>query len=244
MIHGDCYGVGREPHEVSPDLAKDYRADLLKQLNYLQASYENLPRLTELVFTNWRTRKVEKVTPSEPHWYRHFEEYKHSLEFRIAETSRAIKRMEKHIATWEPLPLKTVEEEVEQLARQKRERATQLAAEREQKRADLIARTQARIDSAVRNQNMSALGNIYESLCDNYRDKLKVPTKQAVLEIIDRPHVWRAFGLMSGDLYVFPHWRDRTSANAILDRMKWPRPGQELPWPPELGEPKKRKTRR
>lgn len=242
-IIGDCFGVGREPHEVSPELAKDYRDALIVQLGRLRESYDNLPQLTSLFFTNWRTNRPEKITPEDPNWARRFDEHKSSLKFQIGETERAVKRTQRHVDTWKRAPLKTVEEEVEQIARQKRERATQLATEREQKRADMIAGVQRRIDSAVRNQNQSALGNIYESLCDNYRAKLKVETKQDVLEIIDRPHVWRAFGLMKGDQYIIPHWRE-TEANVILRKMTWPRPGEAIPWPSELGEPKVKRRQR
>lgn len=243
-IIGDCFGVGREPHEVSPNLAIDYRDALIVQLGDLRESHANLPRLTELHVRNWRTNRLERVTIDDPRWRRHFEEHERNLAFQIKETERAVKRTERHIETWERLPLKTVAEEVEEVARQKRERATQLATEREQKRADIIVRVQERIDSAVRNQNQSALGNIYESLCQNYRDKLKVPTNQAVMEIIDRPHVWRAFGLMKGDEYIFPHWRENTVANEILGKMTYPRPGSENPWPSELGEPKTKRRQR
>lgn len=244
FIIGDCFGVGREPHEVSPELARDYRDALIPQLGRLQASYANVPQLTFLYFDNWRTNKPERITPEDPRWDRKLDEHKRDLKFRIAETERAIDRMQRHVDTWKRAPLKTVEEEVEQIARQKRERSAQLATESDQKRADLIARVQARIDSAVRNQNMSALSNIYESLCDNYRQKLKVETKQDVLEIIDRSHVWRAFGLMKGDEYIFPHWREHTVANDILRRMSWPRPGEAIPWPSELGDPKTKRRQR
>jgi hypothetical protein len=241
-IVGDCFGVGHEPHEISPRLAQLYADTLRTMLAETQERLAELPRITKLTFTDYN-RKTHTIDRSDRDWDRRFDEHKRGLEYRIQSIEADVRRMQRHVKTWEPLPLKTVQEEAEQVARQKRERSEQLASERAQKRADLIARTQARIDSAVRNQNMSALANIYESLLENYREKLKVATKQEVLEIIDRPHVWRAFGLMRGDEYLTPAWKNQDPALiAAEERLRhmqgWGK--TPLPWPPELGEPKRR----
>lgn len=245
-IVGDCFGVGHEPHEVSPALAQLYIEELQRSLSWLNEKLEEVPFLTTRTFTD-HNRKVQTITRDDFGWGRHLDQYKYDLEYRLKETQRDLKRMERHVETWQPLPMKTVEEEMEQVQRQKQERSTQLAAERAQKRAELIASVQKRIDSAVRNQNMSALASIYESLYRNYPDKLKLD-KQGVLEAVDRPHVWRAFGLLDGIEYLFPVWRRDQKERDPIERQLWRMSSgygdpEILRWPAELGEPKRKQRK-
>lgn len=248
-IEGDCFGVGREPHEVSPQLAIDYRDALMFQLNNLREAHANLPNVTSLKFMNWRTRKAETVTPADPSWWRHFEEHKSSLEYRLRETERDVRRMERHVDTWKPLPLKTVEEEMEELARARRQRSEAVATERAQRRADQITKTQARIDAAVRNQNLSTLGDIYSSAYSGaLHDKLRAPAHE-ILQLLDRDHVWSALGLMLDGRYLEPgRWArdpaDQTPARRVLEALRDSRYDLEMDrrpailWPSELGAPK------
>ena len=245
-IEGDCFGVGREPHEISPDLAIDYRDALIFQLGRLRESYAELPNITSLSFLNWRTKKTEQITRSDPDWRRHFDEYKHTLEYRIRETERDVQRMDRHVDTWQPLPLKTVDEEMEEVARERRQRAEEVAAERAARRSDLITKAQARIDAAVRNQNLATLSEIYSSaLSGALHDKLRASGDEILLAL-DRDFVWRALGLMDGELYLHPGpWREPSPVRELLQALTDTRYELEMDdrrpkvlWPRELGAPK------
>ena len=215
-IHGDCFAVGKEPHETSPKVATEYRALLQDEETSMAASLEKLPG-TEILHIYSKTEfhvlpmggripKMIPITKAETparEWARELEKAIHRLEEKLGCVRMEIARMTRHIDTWVEKPLKTFEEDAAEQAAHREARAKEVAEERRVKRDARIAGIQKRIDSAFRRKNASALSWIWDTLDGNLASGMKL-TKVELLKLVDRDAVWALFGLAPTG-----SWRDR-----------------------------------
>lgn len=244
-IVGDCLGVHKPPHELSPELAEAYheiceghhRAAVLAlkkpptTLLY-EDSYSPEGRA---YFLKHRERLVIKIGRDHPEWDRTLERFIYKMEAQRDAMAREMKRMDELLVDWKPTPLKTVEEEQAAARAAQDIRRAARQAERDAKLAEVIAKYRARIDSAVRTQNADQLGRIYESIARNLSEKLRSSGTEAIAAV-ERDHVWKALGLpLEWPRWKTPEYDAMQSRLYMLD---------EIPWPRELGEPKRRREKR
>lgn len=149
-------------------------------------------------------------------------------------------RMEQLIVAWEPRPLRTVEQEIERQEKSRAERDAAKTAARDAKIQAEVVKIRKRIDAAVRNRNARTLADIYSSTKLRDLSGWRLTDEQA-LSLLERDHVWYAFGLVGPDGYLTGE-----AAQEALAAMRYGRrvpsstPGirfdyAPLPWPPELG---------
>jgi hypothetical protein len=115
-IIGDCPGVGHAPYEASCECVKQYKADcelrLVGSRKYLSDLVEGrVTEITELRRRLDRSHEVIKYTPADPLWRVHLDAKISEMQYGIESTVRTIKHLETRIASWEPKPIRTVEEE-------------------------------------------------------------------------------------------------------------------------------------
>lgn len=243
-ILGDCFGVSRPPHELSPQTATDYlRLGVVPQIRAGEQRIRRLgppgePERIEFRVYNREKRDYEDVLRGKSEVNRYDWEHRlkslriqaaHDLEYWQGEAQR----LEQLIATWQPKPLTTVEEEVAKAAETRAERARQRQVEREQRMAEALVSLQQRIDSAVRNKRPATIENLFR---EGYRklEELSGYTleRDDVLRLLQRDHVWRAFGLVRPDGSYLLDWREVTKAFEPWS----PWGGEEpAPFPAELG---------
>lgn len=212
-IVGDCFGVHRPPHELSDATARAWRDGVA---GMLAAKEGYLARLlgpnppTTLYVEKWSREHhayvplpVNEADVSRHEWLTIRGRAISSAERDIQSYQVELARIQGLIDTWRPLPLRTVEEEVAKQTEARADRAARLTAARETKLAEAVVRLQQRIDSAVRNRNARTLADIYRDA--GY--KLASLSHGALgrdsgLRVLDRDHVWRAFGLLEDDKYL------------------------------------------
>lgn len=169
------------------------------------------------------------------------------LRIAIAQTESEIEfwgreqaRIERLIRDWQPQPLRTIEQEIERQRQSRSEREAEREAARNQKIQAEVVKIQKRIDAAVRNRNMRTLADIYSSHKLVELSGWRMHQNEA-LALLDRDHVWAAFGLIGPSGYL-----EGEAAKEALEAMRYGRrvpsdhPGVRfdyapLPWPPELG---------
>jgi chromosome segregation ATPase len=233
-IHGDCFSVGRTPHETSPDTAKAY-LEMLKGIEaQLAKALENLPKVEMFLVEKRKVVDGKYVMRAERYetflfemkksetpkyeWDQKMESEIRQLEARLDSVRRDVQRMQNHVDTWVLKPLKTWDEVVETVAAEKRARKAELDAERQAKVKARVAKFQQRIDSAVRRKNAHSLSRIWEKVNGDLAYELKM-AKAEVFAAIDRDSVWNLFGLVSTS----GNWRNPDDAaksnQAILQKM-------------------------
>lgn len=239
-IVGDCPGVGYQPFELSTDAAQAYRDGLLREGRDLERMLREAPSLTEITeYSRLRGSSIV-YTRDDPSFPRRLEAYTRGLRMKQEHVSVEVARMDRLIADWKPKALTEVNEEQEHRTRETKrdERQAQLQSKREEARATAIERLKSRVDSAVRNQNLVALANIFEDGALGLAQKLRIRRAEA-LHLIDRDHVWSALKLLTAEGYVGlrePDGRRNRTLAALTDSAYRP-----MPWPPELGTPKRRR---
>lgn len=210
-IEGDCFGVGREPHELSNTTARAYRAEIEKRVQMFQGSLEGLPGRWTLTddLMSFSGRPPAVIARGEFGWDALYSRIEYKLKASLEAASREARRLDGLIEGWTLLPLKAVDEEVAAKRAAKEEREAAKAAKRAVKVEAAVASLQKRIDSAVRSRNSSTLADLWRSGVRKVRDIDGSLTVEQALQVIDRPAVWEAFGL-SADL----------DNKATLERMK------------------------
>jgi len=170
-IQGDCYGVGWQSFEESPDGTIAYVERVLQP--HLEKSQSFLERLeagtvTELYVPTYASRgeTLKRITPEDGYTF------KEAVRRRISETSRLVRQLTEDIAErtekvarWRPEPVRTEEEVL-----QKRESMTvarravidEARAARQAKRAALDAKQRAREQEAL--DLIEEYRNIFEQL--------------------------------------------------------------------------------
>lgn len=241
-IHGDCFTVGMEPHEISPKAAQLFKAECEEALLAAKARlaklqsgevkelYESNPwAQTSTTFTPERTvvrnaKGEEKVTTGNVAEYN----FKQALERAIGNVESRIRSLESHIARmvghltdWAPKALLTWEESVSALKAQREATKGTRTAARQAKIAAKVASYQKRIDSAMKRvggkNGEATLSDIWESTHSHWHD-LGFKAQSELLALIDRPAVWAKFNLVADQAYRTPGYE----ANAkILQTMRW-----------------------
>lgn len=270
FIVGDCPGVGHEPYELGTGAAVAYLNDhvtpqvvkVRHNLQVLEAGppwlyFENFDVATRRLIRNPQTREPEmiRLTRAEaedraaqlPGYDSDRYSWEKRLRIAIANAQSRLEFVESEevritglIDSWEPRPLRTIEEEIQRQEQSRSERESTRTAAKNRKISDEVSKIQKRIDAAVRNKNSATLADIYVSqklrVLSGYRMSLE--DTRALLE---RDRVWQAFGLLTRDGYL-----STKDAEDILDDMTWgkkvptTRPGLRYDrgpraWPAELG---------
>jgi hypothetical protein len=251
-IVGDCRGVHYPPHELSPKLAEELLDEEHRAKVSLERRIAGLPQLTELRVQKYDYRKREHYMVTfvkgevDPHeWRQEFQQYSHELQRALDRAEYEIARLTPMVEDWRAVPLRTVQEEQAEKQEQQEARRAERQAAREQKMAEAVVKYQKRIDAAVRRHNTSTLADIYRSASEKLPDMSGYDrhlrehgiSQEQALALLDRDHVWRAFGLLTADGYVvrklhpderyYTYSRDEKD---LFDRMRWKRE----PWPGEL----------
>jgi hypothetical protein len=225
QIEGDCPGVGDPPFEASAEGSERYLACLLSEHARLVAFLSAIEggQIQSLEFKEGHYRaQWEIVTPEAgPKWARAIQDARTRIGSQIRGYEIHIKRMQRLIASWVLLPLRTVEEISGEQAAGKAERAKARADARAAKLRAKIASYQKRLDSAIRRKSASAVAEIFEGACDKLAVLAGCSAAEA-LALLDRAHVWRAWGLEpTKSIY----------SNPTLREMRYGNPA----WPADLG---------
>lgn len=234
-IVGDCMGVGWQPHELSPELAKRYLAGLVRQNEKTTKLAEALPNATRLGCKDHRGQVTTLVKGECPdwEWRQAYKSAEWSLRSELKGLEREMTRVQGLVDTWEPKPLTTVMEEKAAMKAAKAERESAAKAKKAAKVADYVERCQKRIDSAVRRRNPKSLARIYEDapykLQELHWNKVTGTISRAdALKLLDRDNVWQALGLLTSSGYV----DDRKAPGSdVLRKMSW---NDEYTWPEGL----------
>lgn len=208
-IVGDCMAVGCPAYEQSCEVLKQYTQGLR---NTLAAGREYVRKLEageirELVAPSPETRfhrnpKMVVYMVGDLGWAELLNDKIRGEQRRNDWFAQDIQRCEARIAAWKPLPLRTVEEEQASERLSKDAAKAKREAKKAAKLAEKVAGYQKRIDSAVRNHTTSTLGDIFESAPSKLREiaGYDVLTDAQALALLERDHVWLAFGLDLQDL--------------------------------------------
>lgn len=190
-IEGDCFGVGYEPHEVSPKLAKDYLAMVKLSIKEREAHIVRLEAMLEELPKWPKTPDYDRE--------RHLKNVRYQAQSILEWARDEVPRLEALIQAWEPRDLVSVEEEKAQKQAAKADRDAAREAKRQAKVAEQVAKYQKRIDSAERRMNLKAIAEIFDSAPRKFQD-LKVSREEG-FKLIDRDHVWRKMGLLTEEGY-------------------------------------------
>ncbi len=222
FIVGDCMGALRTPHELSPELAKDYRRLICNALKATLKAVVNHSVATELTVSkrNYRTREDESytITPEHHEWNWTFTSRERNLQRKAKDLLVELDRITELVDTWELKALTTVEEE--QAA--KRDATAVREAKKVQAKHDKVlaqaAKYQKRIDSALKTKNSNTLAEIWESCQFKLLEIDHSLTKAECLTLLERDNVWAAFGLTG--LTLSPWRAESKPEDAVLRLMK------------------------
>lgn len=243
-IVGDCFGVNMPPHELSATTAQSYLNEVIEpgiRATERALVYLGPPGEPEWLQFEQFDREKRQYVPvkkyrsevSDYDWEQRLRLVRMQEANRLEYLQGEARRLENLVATWQPHPLTTTEEEIARAIETRAERTRRKEVEREQRMAEALVSLQQRIDSAVRNKRPETLQNLFREghnkLVTLSGYKLE---HEDVLRLVDRDHVWRAFGLIQPDGSYLLNWRDVQKAFE-----PWtPWGGREpAPFPAELG---------
>jgi len=116
-IEGDCYGARCVPHELSPEVARDYRDVVVwrrenEQKELQRAMTGQVTQLTDQKWNNAaRQYELVELTPADGYnWRQALERYKNRLSSRVRNADAEVARMDRLLKDWAPKPLRMVEE--------------------------------------------------------------------------------------------------------------------------------------
>lgn len=229
-IVGDCYGVNRTPHELSDGLAREFQAKLAGYLQNKEVALAELPNRTKFVVRGkylgnmaWEKKVLIKGECPEYEWDTAYRNAEYELKCEIRSLKSEVDRLQKLIDTWVLKPLTTVEEEIASKREAKAARDAAKAMKKTEKINATVAGYQKRIDVAVRNHTTSTIADIYQSAPRKLRDLVGwgAINNQQALVMLERDHVWKAFGLMNADgsLPERGDWQDPNSVTRKLSNM-------------------------
>ncbi len=187
----------------------------LAQRRVLRAPHSRIPETIQLTRS-----EADALAAQLPSWDRHRYSWEERLREAIETTEKQLRfweseraRMDGLVASWQPRPLRTVEEEVAKATEARTEREQRKTAERELLMAEALVSLQQRIDSAVTHRRPETLESLFS---DGYR-KLETLSRYElkrndVLRLLDRDHVWRAFGLIRPDGTYLGDWKEISAA--------------------------------
>lgn len=216
--HGRCFGYNRPPHELSPEVAQDFKALCERSVLDTQQAIESLPTLTEIsLLRRNRAYELETVTYHQgmPGFEGALAQKRAELQFRLQSHQGNVLRMAALLKDWAPKALTSWEDDVQHQAALRAARAATKAAEKAKKLHAKVQRYQERIDSAVRRKTFSVLVDIFQDGPSKLRDLDRTLDREAALTLLDRNQVWQRFGLRSTKL----SFEDACRLKALKD---WP----------------------
>ena len=323
-IHGDCFGVGRTPHELSDSTAREYLdQEVLPQLGFAQFIVELLsapepvwprdarvnsslagesmlsfrklstpddmkygrrnhilddrgrPRLFPMTFAELVAQQEEGApewlqgdkawarSTAKTEWERALHGRRHDAKFELSHWERERDRIRELIATWRLLPLQTVEDEIAQAREKKSVAAQRKIDDVTAKMAVVLASSQARLDSGVKNHNARTVESLFRDGYRKWEDLAQRINPRANrldwLKAMDRDRVWAAFGLLVRGIYAEDRmYRFTPTPEYVeafgMDRHGGPRDASDImrpwggwsdepvaPWPEALGGGKTKK---
>ena len=236
-IVGDCFGVNRPPHELSPRTAEEYLSEAVvprireveKWIQRLgppgepeQLSFDEYdPRSRQYVPGMKRRSEVKDYD-----WTNRLRRTREQAADELASLQKEAGRLETLIAEWRPQPLRTVEEEEEAHREVKAVQHARVSADREQRSAHALVNLQQQIDRAVKKQDSYDLIDLFcgaEQKVSGPLGRMAALTHEQVLKLVDRDEVWAALGFMRGREYL-----SRRDARQVEDQrgsgVAWPKP--------------------
>lgn len=199
--------MGREPHELSPDLAQDLLAVAKSYLHGTRSSLADLGKAKEVRIL--RNKVFVPVPDTDPSFPQHLARLKRDQENLIVSFEHEIRRCTKLLEGWAPKPLRSVEEERATKRQAKEDRDAAKAKKRRERLAQAVAGYQKRIDSALRTRHSGVLADVWQQAQDRLRDIDPSLSRADALATLERDHVWAAFGLGLG------------SGSAMVTRMRF-----------------------
>lgn len=244
FIVGDCFGALQTPHELSQKTAERYADFLQDNLHQTRGQLAQLPGRTELPYGKKTVTKAEApeggydwdgdreatlaLYNAVQAWDRAYKSMESKLRGRLEGLAQEIERVNGLIETWTEKTLGTVEEQVRKAAAEKAERAARKAQTRQDKIDAQVQKYQKRIDTALRTKRGSTLAQIWEGAQRKLRDIDPSLTQEEALALLDRDHVWEAFGLGGLTLSGYrtpigerPEWAPLRAMDEA-DKKSWP----------------------
>lgn len=240
-IEGDCLGALETPHELSPELAKRclegakaWQARTERFLAHLETATELRRERTRSAGFGQRETYVETLVQGECPDYefrleRERQQWRAQSELRAATSE--VTRLGALVETWELKPLTTVMEEQAQKAEAKKEREAKRAKAKADKVQAKVESYQKRIDAALRTKNGRTLADIWESAQRKLREIDSDLSREDTLRMLDRDHVWAAFGLAG---LVLSHWKTPVSERPEDAPLRALNGANKKSWPEEL----------
>jgi len=276
-IHGDCFGVGQTPHELSDRTAREYlelvvlpyEAEAQRMVKLLSVpepvwspdsrragdsmlSFTKLsapddldkygrryhlkndrgrPLLFPMTLKELIAAKADEApewlkgdqawarTMAKTDWERALFSARHSADLELQHWTRERTRVRELIDTWKLLPLQTVEDEIAQAREKKSVAAQRKIDEVTAKMAVVLASSQARLDSAVKNRNANTVEDLFKGGYRKWTDIAQRinprANRLAWMAAMDRDHVWSAFGLLRNGLYAEEYAPGAGSAKGV-----------------------------
>lgn len=233
QIHGDCYGVHRPPHELSPDVAQECLDDATAALERGGQMIAQLKTVTTLTVqrrkpgAHWSVTESVTLTkgethrtgwPGSPDW--EFEQAResalHAQDHANRQAHGEIHRLTPLVTDWTPRPLRLTEELVTAAAAAKEAEKAARQQAREDRYWALVEKLRGRIDSAVKNRSSGSLRDIWTTGYGTLHDKGLGRSREQVRADVDRENVWAAFGLAS---FRAARWRHEEPEARIIRAM-------------------------
>lgn len=199
-IVGDCFAVGRTPHEVSSETAKAYRERVENHLEFLEETKASTEQAEELVYSYTIYVSHREKTPVTIHVKRgEAARYEgnhrvpcfgdvqknilRQLDHQIGSCRDEVARMEKLEATWVEQPLTTLEEETIRVTKEKLAARALAKSERDAKKAaksERKAASDARLEAKI-----AACRKRAQALLDAVEPSDVKAVRRAYLKVLD-----------------------------------------------------------
>jgi hypothetical protein len=107
VIYDSCFGARKPPHELSPEVAKEYRAKLLAERDRLKESLSRADSKTELLIRDPLSGppRMIFIDPTSPYWKSSLGVHQNDLKYRLANTEYNVSRMDHLLKDWTEKPL-------------------------------------------------------------------------------------------------------------------------------------------
>jgi len=235
-IVGDCFGVNRPPHELSPRTAEEYLSDaVVPRIRAVEKSIQHLgpPGEPKELFFDEYDRVSRQYVPvmkrrsevKDYDWTNRLRRIREQAADELASWQKEARQLEKLIAEWQPQPLRTVEEEEAAHREVKAAQHSRVSADREQRSAHALVNLQQQIDRAVKKRDVYDLTGLYARAWEKVSGPLGREaelTRDQVLKLVDRDEVWGALGFMRGREYL--PWREAEAMDKWRTDIDWPEP--------------------
>lgn len=215
-IHGDCFGVGKAPHELTNETAKMW-LEYLRQVRVMRVNaVARIPELTQLSGRYPGATPVVKATCRPEVWEAAIRSHRNNLEGEIRMIDGDLAETQHLIDTWTLLPLRLVadvedhERACRELTKQVKQKEREMKAEHDAwKRANrMVSRIKnltKDVDRWVKKNEPAKLGDLYYEIVRNLPDVCERRFKpEEILPWFDRDDVWRGLGLLDENGYVLP----------------------------------------